>query len=165
MGSGRVERLLRLRVLGVWSRVALASAAVLLVPALPGMGGTRPAAVPIGFLGMQAAVLAVGPRPCGGSGRVERCRAPRLLGAWRQGSRFAVVLCAVATVPVLLAVSAGATAPAGLAWLYPAYFAGMIGAATSYWLLQRIAHLATGRYLIGVLGGVCAYGAIPLSRR
>lgn len=138
--------------------VEIVSAIVLLMPTLPAMGGTHPAAVPIGFLGVQAAVLSWAAlrwrRPPGAMPRTS------LLAAWRHGFLMAVLLCAFATIPVLLAVSAGDAAPAGIVWLYPAYFAGMIGAATSYWLLQRIAHLATGRYLIGVLGGVCVYGAV-----
>lgn len=44
--------------------------------------------------------------------------------------------------------------------MYPAYFIGLLFAATLYWLLQRISHLATGHYLIGFLGGICVYGAV-----
>jgi MFS family permease len=42
---------------------------------------------------------------------------------------------------------------------YPGYFVGVLAAATVYWLLQRIAHLAVGRHLIGMLGGACVYVA------
>lgn len=145
----------RLSWFGVFA-VELLAGGVLLVPALPAMGGSSPAALAVGFLGMQAAVLwwatlRWDPPPAA-------AMRTSLAAAWRHGLLAAALLSAFASVPILLAWRSG-DAPAGMLWVYPAYFAGTVAAATCYWLLQRIAHLATGRYLIGVLGGVCVYGA------
>ena len=64
------------------------------------------------------------------------------------------------TFPVLLALGSGGRRATPLLLVYPGYVGGLLAAAIAYWLLQRLAHLATGRYLIGVLGGACVYGAV-----
>ncbi|HEU4452830.1 MAG TPA: hypothetical protein VFR81_07205 [Longimicrobium sp.] len=141
--------------------VAFASAAVLWVPTFPAMGGRHPAAVPIGFLGVQAAALLWAARRW--ISRPPEARTP-LRTAWRFGAIAAALVSAVATIPILLAFVTGQADAARMLLVYPAYLAGMLGAATVYWLLQRIAHLAVGRYLVGAVGGTCVYGAVaPLA--
>jgi hypothetical protein len=136
--------------------VAAGSAVVLASPTFPAMGGTVPAAIPLGFLGSQAAALlwvALRWTPRALS------RPIRLREAWTFGGAAALVLCAIATIPLALVVLAdGPSSP--VLRVYVAYVAGFLAAATLFWMLQRIAHLATGLYLIGVLGGACVYGAM-----
>ena len=138
--------------------VAFVATAVLAMPTFPAMGGTVRAAVPIGFLGVQAAVLLWGalrwaPRP-------PPPNPTRLRTAWGVGAAIAAGLSVIATIPVLLSLDNDGRAALPLLFVYPAYFAGMLGAATVFWALQRLSHLAVGRYLIGVLGGCFLYGAI-----
>jgi hypothetical protein len=136
--------------------VAAAAAWVLAVPTFPAMGGTVPAAVPLGFMGSQAAALlwvALRWEPRAPARRI------RLLDAWAFGAAASLILCAIATIPlVLVARSEGLSSPVLL--VYVAYVAGFMAAATLFWMLQRAATLATGLYLIGVLGGACVYGAM-----
>jgi len=135
--------------------VAVGSAVVLVVPAF---AARHAAAVPLAVLGVQAAVLlwATGrwsPRaPANG-------RTP-LRQAWAAGVFFATGLSAIATIPIVIGFLADGSSAAPILLVYPGYFAGALSAATVYWLLQRVAHLAVGRYLIGVLGGFCVYGAV-----
>lgn len=137
--------------------VAFTSALLLAVPTFPAMGGRHPVAVPLGFLGMQTAVLIWAAfrwhRPAPARERTS------LVEAWTMAFLVALAISAVATISVLLIVVIGGAVGARILWVYPAYFIGFGAAATLYWLLQRIAHLATGRYLIGFLGGICVYGA------
>jgi hypothetical protein len=63
-------------------------------------------------------------------------------------------------VPLLIGVYRGEATGLVVALVYIGYFAGLLGAATVFWLLQSAAHLATGRYVIGALGGTCLYGAV-----
>jgi hypothetical protein len=137
--------------------VAFASAAVLVVPTFPAMGGRVRAAVPLGFLGMQAAMLLWASRRW--TPRPPEARTP-LRTAWAAGALAAALLGAVATIPILLMVFTGDADSTRVLLVYPGYFAGMLAAATAYWLLQRIAHLAVGRYLIGAVAGTCVYGAV-----
>jgi hypothetical protein len=138
--------------------VAFGAGAVLVMPTFPALGGTTPAAVPLGFLGMQAAVLWWAAlrwqTPAGARRRVSLRR------AWGFALAAAAALCAIAAIPATLSVVAGEVPARRMLLIVPAYFGGLLGAATAYWLLQRVAHLATGRYLIGVLGGACVYGAV-----
>jgi hypothetical protein len=66
----------------------------------------------------------------------------------------------VAAIPVFLLLLIGGKSSWAILLVFPAYFAGFLSAAIIYWALQRIETLAVGRYLLGVLGGVCLYGAI-----
>jgi hypothetical protein len=134
--------------------LAMASAAVLIVPALM-IGPPVPAVVPLGFLGSQAATVLwvvrrwrpTPPAPAVTFGR-----------AWKYGLAVALIVSIVATVPLVMVVrEEGVSLPVLL--VYPCYLVGFVGAATMYGLLQRVAHLATGFYLIGFLGGACVYGA------
>lgn len=137
--------------------VAFGAGAVLAIPTFPAMGGITPAAVPLGFLGMQAAMLlwaALRWDPP----REEPKRMP-LFQAWKFGLFAAAGLSVIAAVPALLITLRGSGPGPRILLVFPAYAVGLLGAATCYWLLQRVAHLATGRYLIGALGGFCAYGA------
>lgn len=138
--------------------VAFISAVMLVIPAFPALGGTaHRVGVPLGFLGMQTAVLIWAAfrwqQPPPAKERIS------LKEAWTFAFFIALALSAVATIPVLLIVMIGGGIGVRILWVYPAYFVGFAAAATLYWLLQRIAHLATGRYLIGFLGGMCVYGA------
>lgn len=138
--------------------VAVVATAVLAMPTFPAMGGTVPAAVPLGFLGVQAAVLlwaALRWTP-----RQPSANPTRLRNAWGVGAVIAAGLSAIATIPVLLSLEDGGRAALPLLFVYPAYFGGMLGAATVFWALQRVSHLAVGRYVIGVLGGCLVYGAV-----
>lgn len=138
--------------------VGVVSALVLVIPTFPAMGGTRLVAVPLGFLGMQATMLLW-------AARRWTPRAPaREHTPLRQAMEFAMFagagLSVFATIPIVLALRDGARGAATMLLVYPGYFAGTMSAAIVYWLLQRLAHLAVGRYLIGVLGGICLYGAM-----
>ena len=138
--------------------VAFAAAAVLWVPTFPAMGGTSRQAVPVGFLGMQAAAILYA---------ALRWQAPAqapsktsLRSAWTFGIIAATGISVVATIPIVLGVLSPGPFDLRFLWVYAGYYAGLLAAATCYWLLQRIAHLATGRYLIGVLGGTSLYLAV-----
>lgn len=135
--------------------VAVGAALVLVVPAF---SARHAAAVPLAILGLQAAVLlwAAGrwtPRP------PARERTP-LREAWMAGIFFGAGLSALATIPIVIGFLADGWSAAPMLLVYPGYFAGTLSAATVYWMLQRVAHLAVGRYLVGVLGGFCVYGAM-----
>ncbi|HEX8394013.1 MAG TPA: hypothetical protein VF665_16850 [Longimicrobium sp.] len=86
----------------------------------------------------------------------RRSRPVLLREALRRGAVAAGIVSAVATPPILVAVVDGE--PAALI-VYPAYFAGFLGAAVLFWLLQRITHHSAGLYLAGALGGLCLYAA------
>jgi hypothetical protein len=142
--------------------VALVASAVLWMPTFPAMGGTSHRAVLIGFLGVQAAVLLwaafwwQGPR--------EQPSHVSLRAALRFGFLMAAGISGVAAVPVVLLLLTGGESSWGIVLVFPAYFVGFLSAAIIYWGLQRIENLAVGRYLIGVLGGACVYGAVgPVS--
>jgi hypothetical protein len=138
--------------------VAAVTGMLLVVPTFPAMGGTTPRAVPLGFFGMQAAALlwaALRWPPQ----RPVRERIS-LGSAWKFGAIVATIFSAVATIPIVIGLASRDSQVPRLLLVYPAYYVGLFGAATCYWLLQRIAHLATGRYLIGVLGGTCVYFAV-----
>lgn len=137
--------------------VAFASAAVLWVPTFPALGGRHPAAVPLGFLGVQAAMLIWVARRW--VSRPPEAHAS-LRSAWGFGAIAAALLSAIATIPILLALVTGQEDAARMLLVYPSYLAGMLAAATAYWLLQPIAHLAVGRYLVGAAAGTCVYGAV-----
>ena len=153
MGRGTIPGL---SVIGV----AAVAVAVLVMPTLPAMGGRHPAAVPIGFIGVQAAIILWAalrwqpPPP-----RFVRARTS-LGQAWFAGAIMALVLSLIAALLLGVGLLTGERYGAGALLVFPAYFVGMLGAATVYWLLQRLTHLAVGRYLIGVLGGICVYGAM-----
>lgn len=138
--------------------VAFTSAIVLEIPTFPAMGGTHPIAVPLGFLGMQAAVLLWAARRR--SPQPPLAEHMSLVKAWKFGAFAALGLSMIATIPVLITIGAGGRANAPLLLVYPAYFGGLLAAATVYWLLQPISHLAVGQYLVGFVGGTCVYGAI-----
>lgn len=138
--------------------VVVASAFILVVPHFPAMGGTHRAAVPIGFLGSQAAALTWitlrwrSTTPSGG--RVD------LRSAVTYGVYGALFLSAIATIPIVIGLITGETGWSSLLLVYPAYFVGLIGAAFVYWALQSMAHHPAGQYLIGALCGLCLYAAI-----
>jgi hypothetical protein len=75
------------------------------------------------------------------------------------GAYGALGLGVIATIPIAVLFLSGHGEPR-LLWVYPAYLVGGLGAATVFWALQGVAHLATGRYLLGALSGLCLYGAI-----
>ena len=138
--------------------VAFASAVVLAFPTFPAMGGQHRIAVPVGFLGVQVATflwLAL---------RWDAPATRRRRHSFREVLSFAffgaVGISVLATIPIVLAVVAGGSDGLPILWTYFGYFAGFLAAGVVYWALQRIAHLAAGRYLIGVLGGICVYGAV-----
>ncbi len=138
--------------------VAFVATAVLVMPTFPAMGGAVRAATPVGFVGVQAAVL------LWAALRWTPRTAPRertqLRKALRVGALAACGLSAIATVGILLAFGREGRRAAPLLLVYPAYFAGMLGAAAVFWALQCVAHLEAGRYAIGVLGGSFLYGAV-----
>jgi len=139
--------------------VGIASTAVLVAPAL---GGTHPAAAPLGFLGVQAAILLWAARRW--ISRPPPDTRGSLRSAWMAGVVAAAILCAVAAIPLLLELFLGEVGRARILLFYPSYLAGTLAAATVYWLLQRVTHLAVGRHLVGLLGGVCVLGALGLVR-
>lgn len=151
LGRGSVPGL---SVLGV----AFAAFAILVMPTLPAMGGTVMRAIPLGFFGVQLAALfwaVLRWRP-----RSPATKRVPLVATLVGGAAAAVSLSILATIGILLGLLHGLDAVPALAFVYVSYFVGALAAAIVYWLLQSIAHLATGRYLIGVLGGICFYGAI-----
>ena len=140
-----------------WSvfAVSVVALAVLATPTSPAMGGTHPWAVAVGFWGVPAAALLWvalrWPPQLPAPARVT------LKQACRVGLFTAATLSAVATLPVLLASDpAGGGRPA--AARLPGVRRRPAAAATAYWRLQRMADLATGRYLIGALGGTWSTG-------
>jgi hypothetical protein len=139
--------------------VGFASMAVLVIPA---MGSAQPAAGPLGFLGVQAAMLLWAARRW--ISRPPPDTRSSLRSAWMAGVIGAAVLCAVAAIPILLELFLGEVGRARILLFYPSYFAGALAAATVYWLLQRMTHLAAGRHLIGLLGGICVLAALGLVR-
>ncbi|HEX8452333.1 MAG TPA: hypothetical protein VF647_09570 [Longimicrobium sp.] len=135
--------------------VAVGSAVVLVAPAF---AARHAAAVPLAVLGVQATVLLWAasrwnPRP------PAKKRTP-LRDAWGVSLLAAAGLSAIATIPIAIGFLTDGWGAAPVLLVYPGYFAGTLTAATVYWLLQRVAHLAIRRYLIGVLGGFCVYGAM-----
>jgi hypothetical protein len=143
-----------------WSVLAVGftTTAILVMPTLPAMGGTDRRAIPLGFLGVQAAILLWACLQWPYT-RVARKHMP-LATALENGLVMALGLSIVATLPILLTLFSDAPSPRTILLTYPAYFVGFLSAATIYWALQRFANLAVGRYLIGVLGGLCVYGAV-----
>jgi hypothetical protein len=83
-----------------------------------------------------------------------------LRSAWTFAIIAATGISLVATIPIVFRLLSSDSLGFGLLWVYVGYYVGLMAAATLYWLLQGIAHLATGRYLIGVLGGTCLYLAV-----
>jgi len=138
--------------------VGFISFAVLVMPTLPAMGGRVSEAIPIGFIGVQAAILlwAVLQWPYTLRPRSHVSLVPAL----EYGLSIAAGLSLIATLPILLILLSSAPSPKTILLVYPAYFVGFLAAAIVYWSLQRFTHLAVGRYLIGVLAGTCVYGAI-----
>jgi hypothetical protein len=134
--------------------VGFASMAVLMIPTV---GSTHPAAGPLGFLGVQAAMLLWAARRWAPRWAPETRTSLR--SAWTAGAFAAGILCALAAIPLLLEFFVGKVERTRILLFYPGYFVGVLAAATVYWLLQRIAHLAVGRHLIGMLGGACVYVA------
>jgi len=138
--------------------VAVSTGVFLVMPTFPAMGGTTVRAVPLGFLGMQAAALLWAALTWPPQ-RPARERTS-LRSAWTVGAIMATVLSAIATIPIGIGLLTRDAELPGLLLVYPAYYIGLLAAATCYWLLQRVAHLATGRYFIGALGGTCVYLAV-----
>ncbi|HEX2078091.1 MAG TPA: hypothetical protein VHG08_10285 [Longimicrobium sp.] len=142
--------------LGVMA-VAFAAFWVLGMPTLPAMGGRYPVAMPLAFLGTHAAALLWA---------VLRWRARppgTMIGlkeAWSVSLRWIARKAAPAALLVLIGLVASLREVVVFLWMIPAYIAGFGAAATAYWALQRIAHLATARYLMGFLAATCVYGAV-----
>ncbi len=134
--------------------VGFASMVLLVVPTV---GSTQAAAGPLGFLGVQAAMLLWEARRWVARPPAETRTSLR--SAWTVGAFVAAFLCALAAIPLLLEFLVGKAERTRILLFYPGYFVGVLATATVYWLLQRIAHLAVGRHLIGVLGGACVYVA------
>jgi hypothetical protein len=131
---------------------------VLAVPNFPAMGGHDPGAVPIGFLGSQALVLLwIALR-----WSVPDPKKPRagLRTVLTTSALSAIGLSVIATIGIIRHFVMGRPGVSTLLLVYPAYFVGLGCAGLVYWSLQGVAHLAAGRYLIGVLGGFCLYGAV-----
>jgi hypothetical protein len=138
--------------------VGFISFAILVMPTLPAMGGTVMTAIPIGFIGVQAAILlwAVLQWPYTLPTRSHLS----FVSALQYGLVAAAIVSAVATIPIVLMFLSAGPAPKAILLVYPAYFAGFLSGAIIYWSLQRFTYLAVGRYLIGFLAGACVYGAV-----
>jgi hypothetical protein len=137
--------------------VEFAAAVVLMLPTLAARGGTHPAAAPIGFLGAHAATMLWAalrwrPRPRGAMLTFRE--------AWVFGLGGAALLSVFVAIPIVIGLLIGHPEARPLLWVFPAYLAGFLAAATVFWVLQRIAHLATGRYLLSALAGACVYAAM-----
>lgn len=147
MGRGKVHGLSVLA-------IAFGSFALLVLPTIP----APRVVLPVGFVGAQAAVLLWGARRWPPRPRAERRTS--LAEAWKTGAFVAGGLSLIATIPIVFALMDGGGDGPFILLVYPGYLMGMLGAATVYWLLQGVEHLASGRYLMGLLGGFCCYGAI-----
>lgn len=147
----------RFHLLSVWI-VWAASLAALAMPTFPAMGDRVRWSTTVGFVGVFAAELLWVARRW--EPRRLRGRRLSLLAAWGYGAVGALGLSALAAIPIALMLLRGGREAGPMLWVFPAYFGGMLAAATCYWLLQPIRNLGTGRFLIGVLGGTCAYGAM-----
>jgi hypothetical protein len=137
--------------------VAFTAGFILLVPLLP---ATHQSPVPLlmAAAGMQVAMLlwaVLRWEPSGAArSRLSLAQAVRY-GLWAAGG-----LAIIATFPILTAVIRHVPEARRMFWIYPAYLVGFLAAALVIWSLQRIAHLAVGRYLLGVVGGTLFYAAI-----
>lgn len=138
--------------------VAFATGALLAMPTFPAMGGTGGRASVLAFLGMQAAALlwaALRWPP-----HEPRATRTSLGASLRFAALMATGFSAIASIPLGLMLLSGQGPGPVMLLVYPAYFAGFAAAAICFWLVRRIAHLATGRYLVGILGGTCVYLAV-----
>ena len=136
--------------------VGFGATAVLWMPTFPAMGGGSDRAATIGFFGVQAAVLLWAALWWQGPG--EEQSHISLRSALRFGFLVALGISGIAAIPILLILLSGDSW--ALFLVFPAYFVGFLSAAILFWALQGIDNLAVGRYLIGVLGGICVYGAM-----
>lgn len=139
--------------------VAIISGAILLVPEFPAMGGHSRNGLITGAFGPEAAVLLWAAYRWNGDQATRGDPTP--LGTcllW--GAGMAVFLSLVASIPIGLAVLGKVEGWKAMLMVYPGYFLGFMAAALVYWSLQSISHHSTGRYLIGVLCGICIYGAV-----
>jgi hypothetical protein len=138
--------------------VGFTSGIVLALPTFPAMGGTNRAAVPIGFFGVQVAIVLFGvlrsPLRPRSTDHVPLRRALKI------GAFAALGLSIIAMIPMALGFETLGRSAFPILLVYPGYFVGFLSAATAYWALQRVNHLATGRYLIGLIGGTCVYAAV-----
>jgi hypothetical protein len=137
--------------------VAFSLFALLVMPTFPAMGGRGATDSLLGLLGMQVGVLAFGVA-------VWEPKSPRRehlpFRTIQRGAAFAAIfLSAIATVAVIVMLFTDAASGIKLLTVYPAYFVGCAAAGAILWCFQRIDHLATGRYLAGLLGAACLYGA------
>lgn len=139
--------------------VTLAAAAVLAVPTFPAYGGEGHWATWYGGLGAQAVTLLWVAERWVSPGPTPR----RLRLSFGEVMRYALIatllLSAVATIPIILILWSDDPRRHLMLGVYPSYLAGFAAAGVAYWSLQGIAHTGTGRYLLGMLGGICVYGA------
>lgn len=138
--------------------VFFGAAVVLVVPGFPAMGGTVPADVPLGMLGAQVALLVYASRRWTLNPR--RFDHISLIRAWKAGLVAAVAFSLLATLPIGYGLLTVPHEAAPMLLVYPAYFVGFLLAASAYWVLQRIGHLAFGCQTIGLMCGLCAMAAI-----
>lgn len=137
--------------------VLVGSMFVFLLPTFPAEGGRYPIAIPLGFSGMQVAMVLWASlrwehRPPGKHISLRR--------AWRFGLLGAAVLSIAATLPIAAGLILGGIDALPMLLVYPGYLIGLFTATTIYWGLQHFSHYATGEYLIGALGGTCVVAAL-----
>ena len=142
--------------------VAVAAGAVLVFPTFSLVGAGAARAITFGFAGMEIAMLlwaVLRWRP-----RHRPHHGVRLGTALWMGTVGAAGFSGMATIPVVVILVLGAVTRrpqlATILLIFAAYFVGFVSAGALYWVLQRVRHLASGRFVIGAVGGMCIYGAV-----
>lgn len=140
--------------------VTMIAALLLWFPTFPAFGGPGSRVSLFGALGAQVVTLLWLAQRWVNPGRTPMHLRTSLQSSLGFGALAALGLSAIATIPILVLLLSGDPKGLTILWVYPAYFCGTLSAALIYWLLQGISHMAVGRYLIGMLGGLCIYAAV-----
>jgi hypothetical protein len=138
--------------------LAFGIALVLVIPTFPAMGGRGGTSTVLGFIGVQLALLVRGVARWVPSDQSEEQIA--FAQAITVAMFVAVGISLIASIPIGLALLSGSKEVMQILWVYPAYFIGAFAVAVTVWSLQGLRQYATGRYLIGVIGASCVYGAV-----
>ncbi len=138
--------------------VTFVSAALIRVPTFPAVGGRSNDAIPIGYLGTVSCAFFYAVRRWQPLSAPAKSATLRTALVW--AAALAVMYCMAAALPVLAILIKGGRPYGAVLWTFPAYFVGGAGAALAYWALRSVSHRASGRYALGVLGGICVYGAV-----
>lgn len=138
--------------------VSTVSMAVLVMPGFKAMGGHNGPSLPIGFFGAQVLALLWATMTWRESGQ-PRTRT-ELGDVLRLALKGAVVLSAIASLPIVLLLLTSTREAIPYLLVYPGYFVGALAAGLVYWILRAVNDRPAGRFLIGGLMGTCMLCAI-----